>query len=546
MCSSIISGILDQMESGAFPVPYFFSAVNCGGGVWPITSSQLTLSQYDTPITALEICPSANKAACPVPMVLSMVLPPNLKITFFGNDENGNVSVLNRIKEPGQTNIYSNDYHTNAQIADTVTGSPLTWYSKNCNGEKNGCHTNTIPDNCDTKVTSAFDQDADCVINPNTCDKSKNKLLKSMISCNSPLWPSFFGINTFEYTSNTPDASWSTCQLLPAQPGGNLNPYPHRGQDYCVQNGKATIEKAAYATVWTADSSQNCALQQGFFQACACIGQEAEALDSNFSKSYDPSPETGTCGPNFCGNCHYATFGLELPCICTDNSGSLRGSAQQIQIGLVDNNNKSISWEDLQILWCYKGVSLAGIPISLYQSGTPKCDQIMIQACSNTAQLTISPELDTQCQCIIEQKTFEAAFASIGIPSTCFSTICNISNDQVYKTKQQLINCSARLCEQTLSVHGNSIFVTGVQEIICNGQVYDVSSVVQTSAVVPLVSQVVAPYGAFTVGATFYIVLAVLLMLVIVCILWGVRAMRQRSRDKKIAQEEFEAALNKT
>jgi hypothetical protein len=532
------------MESGAYPQPIFFSFPDCGGGNWPIDTSTLTLAAYGTPISANEICPSTSKIQCPTPIIMSAVLPPGLKISFFANTNNNNVKLASRIKEFGRTNLYSNAYASTAHIPDMST-SPLTWYSTNCDGEPGNCHKDTPhPDNCITPTTDYFTEDSDCVINPTTCDRTKNILLRSMVSCNSSAWISFRGINTGQYQSDA-QTIWPACQIVANQPV--FDEYPNKGQDFCVQNSHATIEKTAYATTWAEpfppSDEFNCGVTPtGYFQACSCIANQAEAATSNQPKSYDGG--ITSCGVNYCGMCmvgHDPSI-QNFPCICTEDATNIQGSTEKIEINLVNEAGQVVTWEELQVEFCVNGLSVAGVPISRYASGTPACDFLMRQACSNTASLTVNPTLDKQCQCVIEEKVLQEQFVGIDLPSQCFSSLCNINGADVYKTKQQLTGCDSRLCSQVLSIHGTALLAQGVQQVLCNGEVFQVE-VLASPGDVPLVSQVVPSYGGFVVGPAIYVSAALLAILFVLCVIWIVRRIRNKRRENAITQREFESTL---
>jgi hypothetical protein len=538
MCSSIISQIIDDLESGGMPKIYFFSSFDCAGGQWPIDSSFFSESMYNTPILALTICPQGlEKLACPVPAVVSMAFAPNLRVTFYGNDSASGVNA--RVKEIGRTNFYSADpvYAQTAHIADlTINQGVLQWYSSDptCQqGEKNGCHKDQPePDNCVNPVSTPFDTDG--------------KLLHSMISCNSQLWPSFGGINVGKYIDGTGDTTWDSCKTLSSNP--DQATFAFDRQDFCVQKGFATIENLQYQTTWSDQSTlNNCGSgNAGFFQACSCVANLAEAQDSSLPKTYTNNfgSESGSCSPNFCGACNAEVNFIDhhFSCACAEGATLVLGSTKQIEIGFVTNDNKSATWEEVQVEWCVSGLSVGGINIARYTSGTPTCDAVMRRACSSTSHLTVNPTLDKQCQCVIEEKVLQEQFSNIQLPSACFSSLCNINGADVYKTKQQLTGCDGRLCSQILSIHGVALLAQGVQEVLCNGVVYDVSRVA-TDGDVPLVSQVVPSYGGFVVGPAIYVSAALLAILFVLCVIWIVRRIRNKRRENAITQQEFETSL---
>ena len=96
-----------------------------------------------------------------------------------------------------------------------------------------------------------------------------------------------------------------------------------------------------------------------------------------------------------------------------------------------------VTFEELQVEWCSNGLTVAGIPITRYTSGSFACDFIMREACSNTANLTVDPVFAMSCACVNEEKVLQARFAGINLPSQCFTTLCNIQDPKVYKLKSQ-------------------------------------------------------------------------------------------------------------
>jgi hypothetical protein len=533
--------MIDELESGGKPYPIFFAGKDCANGQFPIDNTFFDETRYGNIIPGSTICPSFNKALCPVPMIGSMTFPPNLKITFFANDTHSGIST--RVQEIGRTNFYSSDpsYTLTAHIPDLFTGGGiLTWYSSQCNGEKNGCTVASTPANCNTPTIQPFDSDV----------STPGRLLKSMISCNSTLWPSFIAINAAPFINGAPGAIWDACRALPNKPDNSTQ--TNSFQDLCVQNSSATIENSAYQTQWSVrDNDQNCGTQNlNFPQACSIIANQGEASSSGTNKSYNVDTGVGDCGPNYCGNCSLGTGGggllANLPCVGTEGLTYVLGSTKEIQVDFVNDANQVMTWEELQVLWCSKGVSIAGIPITRYTNGSPSCDAIMINSCTNTANLTINPDFDLQCTCVLENITLQARFSDLNLPSQCFSSICNIANNtDVYKLHSQMSGCNARLCSQILSIHGSSLFLGSDQSIICNGTVYHVTDVPTVSSV-PLVSVVQPAYASYNVVTpVFFISLGILLMLFVVSLLWGIRAIRSKSREKKLAQDKFESELNK-
>ena len=167
----------------------------------------------------------------------------------------------------------------------------------------------------------------------------------------------------------------------------------------------------------------------------------------------------------------------------------------------------------------------------------------MRQTCANTATLTLNSDTLASCQCILEEKRLRAQFAGIDLPIQCFTTVCNIENTDVYKTAEQVSGCSARICSQTLSVHGNDIMAQGFQQIICNGEVFTLNTFGAASPV-PLVSQAdqEAPPGP-ELGPVFYVAVALLVVMLVLMVVWGIRRFRAVRRIHKQQRQDIEMKL---
>lgn len=553
MCSVILASVLNDLESGAFPQPVFFAWDHCRQGRWPSTRESLTLDMYGTTIPRTRICNSQSKALCPTPMWLSMVLPPNIRVTFESYTNNNDPEILSRVLEPGFTKIYGSDYSTTNFLEDVSTTSQLTWFSHASNGEPKKANGGT--DNCATPVTSnSYYTPLENNTDPTKCNDTHPyncKMMQSTISCQSPLWPSFFPVSAQSYRVNSPDSLWTGCVRLQRIPADDVP-----GTDnYCVQFGVGNIEETVIATAWSnpgaACNVQPWTSHSGFFNACGCLANLSEAR-SNQNPTHFNNITPSSCGTRNCGMCTMLFVPNPTPvdrsCACTDDTFTVQGSVQSIVIDFVDDNKNVITWPQLQLLWCSKGLSLAGVKVELYTSGTPYCDSIMRTGCLNTADLTLNPDLQIACQCIIEEKKLKEQFAGIDLPSQCFSAACNDSTPGVYKTREQLSGCSARLCQQVLTVNGTAMLAQGFQEVVCNATLYNVAAL-QPAGDVPLVSQVpTSSYGGFELGPPFYVavgVFAVMLVLIIVYVIQTIRASRRSKQLKNEAatQEALERAL---
>jgi hypothetical protein len=140
----------------------------------------------------------------------------------------------------------------------------------------------------------------------------------------------------------------------------------------------------------------------------------------------------------------------------------------------------------------------------------------------------------------------EAHFSGLDLPVQCFSPICSLDDDTVYKTASELDGCSAKLCTQTLSVNGSQLQARGFQEIICNGEIYNVPKTSTPLNAVAFVSQPDVNRSSVTVGPILYISLAILGLMAILCVIWGIRKSRISSRNKKKEKQQVQELLLET
>jgi hypothetical protein len=222
------------------------------------------------------------------------------------------------------------------------------------------------------------------------------------------------------------------------------------------------------------------------------------------------------------------------------------GSLAAIEVSFVDDDDNPISWELLQVMSCISGMNIAGIPIKRYQPGSSSCDVMVRQACSNLALLTSSDAMSVSCQCVVEEIRLKSQFAGVDLPSHCFTTVCDISNDAVYRTAEQLEGCTARLCTQTLAIHGTYIVSQGFQEILCNGEVYDLAEL-PTPLKVPFVSRIpISGATSLKMGPIFFVALGILGVMVLLVLVWGIRRWIQMRRSKKFRKQDEESILLQT
>ena len=536
MCDAYIAQIVSYMEDGGHPLPYMFRDRDCQGPSYG--SDPLVISdQYNRVTHRTDLCNGVDKASCPIPYIQSLVMPPNLKIEFHANIENVGAplhrTVEAYVKEIGQLNLYSDSKGmVNGMMTDLTSNPVFTWNSSQC--------PNKGEENCSQNDTGA------CLFNTGSPYDHSGQLLHSMISCNSPFYPSFMGINVARPDES--DTMWSQCKQMTVQPT-----YFEFHSDYCSQGGSRSIEASQYATLWSPPTDIKpapCSGVKEHWQACSCFASPVQVRASE-------TPATATefifkqdyvGGPRTCSSIiHVAVSEPKVveTCQCKDMA-ALDGSVDHFTISLVDDDHNPITWDALQAHYCAHGVNVAGFPIKRYQNGSPSCDAIMRKVCVNTASLTLSGDLLESCGCIMEERRLKAQFAGIDLPIQCFTTVCDINNDQVYKTSEQVEGCSARVCRQTIDVHGTAIMAQGFQQLICHGEVYQITEANQDLPIVPLVSQVTAESSSINLGPIFYVAIGLMLVMLLISVIWGIRRGREVKRQKVKKQQEIEGVLLQT
>ena len=551
-CGAFVAQIIDHLEGGGAPVPVLFSGLNCTGATWPpdFTFVDPTFKKI---YTRNDVCSSARKADCPVPVVRSMVLSPNLRIEFHANDLSQGESVParlpDRIQEFGQLNLYGDKLENNVikdMGSDATTA--MVWNSAVCarKGE----------DVCEPGVT-----DGNCLLPPIAGESfaENGKLLRSMVSCNSPFYPSFLGVNVERiFSGESFSNQWPLCRVSDID--GHLDTSQAIDRegvcDYTVTNGRLSIETAAYVALrnnrpsdrgfadpfprgmTTCPGNLN-VVPGSFAQACSCIANADEALSRanvDFKQRICPviGPCTGDCRPGVSGGCVLVTGflrSLQSSCTCGGDVPRIEGSVKSFKLTLVDGD-REVDFETLQSIWCKRGVSIAGVPIQRYTPGTETCDAIMRRSCLDSGRLINEPEFLDTCECILEEKKLQAQFAGVDVPSHCFTAVCSTNRAGVYRSRAQTEGCSAKICSQTLAIHGNGILMQGFQEVVCNGTVFNLDRIAEARSLEFDQGDVDVSSADVRFDMTFFLVLGVMTLFVVLALLWGIRTLVIRRRSK--------------
>ncbi len=551
-CGIHIAQLVDHFEGGGSPLPIFFSGTDCTGHKWPPDFSFIDRT-YAKVYTRADVCSSTRVADCPVPYIQSMIVSPNLRIEFVANDLSPGETVPSRlparIQEFGQLNLYGDKIDKNI-IADTgkTKEDALIWNSAACpNKGEDVCEPGVIDGKCLFPLVGVENFTDD------------GKLLKSMVSCNSPFYPSFIGVNVARISPNERFTNrWPSCRVSDINGHLDTSGILERESvcDYTITNGRLSIETAAYVALrnnrpaardffsnvprgMTTCPGNLSVVPGTFAQACSCIANAQETMSSSnldFKERFCPAllPCTGDCRPGVAGGCiktnNFVLRTLQSSCTCGGDVPKIEGSIKNFKLTLVDGS-REVDFDTLQSIWCTRGLTVAGVPIQRYTQGSEVCDSVMRKTCLDTGRLVDEPDFLDTCECILEEKKLQSQFAGLDLPSHCFTSTCSTSRGRAYRTKPQATGCSAKLCSQTLSIHGNQILMQGFQEVVCNGTVFNLEKVgpVQPLAVeeTPQIQTSEVRFGLF-----FFVIVGIMALLVFLALLWGARSLVLRKRQK--------------
>ena len=239
------------------------------------------------------------------------------------------------------------------------------------------------------------------------------------------------------------------------------------------------------------------------------------------------------CEDDTCQNC---VNGLSK-CGCNSDV-TMNGNLQKVSV------QSKTDWETQQFLYCtgQQPLSIGGIPIQRYGNGQIACDSIVTSFCLNTAETTANPSYAKACACIFEQQRINLMFSGLQFPVQCFASICNDDDPTVYKTTQQSVSCSAKLCEEIISVNGTAISLQGYQTLYCDGETYSVDSTTGGTSPVPTIS---ANFSGPSIhlNATFYVALGLLAIMVLLLTIFGIRKFVLQRKQQQIQKKQITSAI---
>jgi hypothetical protein len=175
-----------------------------------------------------------------------------------------------------------------------------------------------------------------------------------------------------------------------------------------------------------------------------------------------------------------------------------------------------------------KRYSIAGLPVERLRPGSKYCDDLMNRVCTNTA-FTYDTRIARACSCLWEQETMRQQLQKWSLPVQCVSDICSDEGTDVYRTgAMRGTPCTAKVCEQALTLQGSGIVYDGYQSLTCNSTIYDVRTaqpqlVVDGSEQPLAIDQSTPALGEFQLDSSFYAGLGMLALLLLLLFIWMVR-----------------------
>lgn len=522
-CALAIASIIDALENGAPAGPVFFTGPNCDVAQYPSPGSTFPPHLFNSqPFNARQyFCKTTqgkpasveadsesvySRVQCPLPIVQSMILPPDISVEFFAPAP---TYVTNRIYDigykklqvSGDTNVPKNK--NSALIANNIvnfsTTSNIQW----------GSLTN-LSDQC-----LATDQ----TLGHGFYEASTKKMLKSNLSCGMRFMPAFTCVlpSSDNVVATFDDGKyWKTCgyneggycSTIGPKQSDKINPYGVTGGALSVA-WQHPLESAAYANreVVAGITSPSCSVSD-------CVSRLDEpALDKCLGHRVETAYQ---CTP----------------------ANQVNGTVQNMRVSYTDH-----SWENNVFAYCsgQRKLTLGGIEVKRYTMGSPICDDFMTRMCTNDAFVSTTPNATKVCACIIESRRLQYQYAGMDLPVQCFSQLCASNSPMVYRTAVQQAGCSAKLCQQILDIHGSDISRKGQQEVVCNDQYYDLNDPTKP----PVDAEIIVPKPTPTspIDTTFFVSLGILLVMVFLIVVYFVRNYILSHRQAKNQEAQLEAAL---
>jgi hypothetical protein len=587
-CESILPGLIDEFQSGTPIYPVFFSGKDCSGKRWPQSANEFKLLEHVGTDIQSVLCEGHHN--CRIPIIQSMILPKNMRVEMVANKklENGDPA-SEYVLEYGALNLYSDNESITDNIAADLVSSPFSWNSdyENCtSGEIDGCKGNAadpVNNRLDDKLEQCYTQ-----LPLTTYANGGNmfidgKMLATLVSCGVPLVPSLIGLDLTRFnaestsensiprcdeniiTSGSPsdmsESRWKSSICAPLN-GMYKNLYDRIDANSEFIKNEYNIGDKYSMEALTSRAGWGTYNDKYGLQTCGCMTNAPIGEHEKVIYTISPSSEE-KCPPSSCGTCEYTTIDTSLSitgiyksvCIGRD---VIRGSVGGFRINYIDaprniakkTGGNVITWEETQLILCVTGMTLGGVEIKSYGRASPTCDPIVRLACSSTVATTTSSVVETACGCVEQERKLKSQFIGIDLPIQCFSTLCSLTDSDIYKTVSQSRGCNAKLCEQTLRIHGQSMVAQGTQTIVCDSKIYNLEDLPPVGKS-PFVNQAgvtltpLDPAAEFVFGPVFYVSLGLFAVLLLLLSIWGIRKTRAYRRHTKMRKEEIESLLLK-
>lgn len=534
-CAVVLSEFLFELEAGGSPQVAFFRDPDCQGPRFPFNQiTQQSITEAGTTFRNMYICgenpttkPQGNETRDPtgcVPAFQSAVVPNNVAVRFLARwDDNipsnvtergefemsvakGSVGKTTNVWELGVLTVYT---PARGGAMPRMGANTQRWH-RLTGRQPSGPGALCSIDSVQTRTSCGQNDEQEVCGQARAADYKANF---SIFSCGTVFWPTFTRLQVDLNATGT----------AATFPLGENNQYTAAPQDsdlYGVPKDKnPTIGAIVYRSscdVVGYCNSPPCPFTDN--KKITMTAYECMVLDCGSS---DRPTECPGCQGSLC-SCSSQCYG---------NKG---GSVESMHVYATQK------WQDEILMACFGApMTLGNVRVQRYGNGTRACDPLVEQLCRFSSQLDSNPAFRKKCACILEKARLERQFGGIDLPSACFLSVCNDSDQGVYKTSGESQTCSARLCVQTLSVHGAAIAAQGFQTLECNGVVYDVQNTTATTpGVVPTVTvsaDALAGQG-ISLGQTFWVALAIMAVMVVLTIVVVIRRVVMSRRQRQARQ----------
>jgi len=226
-----------------------------------------------------------------------------------------------------------------------------------------------------------------------------------------------------------------------------------------------------------------------------------------------------------------------LPVLITDTSSIFYTFGPSVENNVASSyitpptvNQQPYTAADWQLDMCMNRIStvIGAQHLTSWQIGSPECDRFMDGYCLPVSQLTCVPgtteiaplTTNTECVCLVEQNCLRDTFCETGttnpnctgtkqafalfVPVTCFGKQCSVSGYRWSYMNQQ--RCTVTLCEQIISIVGESIVVSGGSTLFCGNFSIPIPTTTVSPPPVTETSEVLPVYAWVLIGIAVFIV----------------------------------------